>query len=141
MRTRHGRCGRPRRLTASNTLTVPSTLTRAPSGGSARQNGTCSAARWITRVDAALVEHALERRQVGDVACTRRTAAISSGDMTNRQRWGSAPTSSAVTAAPSATSWRTTQVPMHPNAPVTRNRSHRLMTGQTLSYCRRGWLG
>ena len=40
----------PRRLTASNTLTVPTTLTRAPSGGSARQNGTCSAARWMTFV-------------------------------------------------------------------------------------------
>jgi len=32
------------------TLTVPVTLTRAPSGGSARQNGTWSAARWTTLV-------------------------------------------------------------------------------------------
>ena len=56
-------------------------------------------------------------------ACTRCTWPISAGDMTSRQRWGSEPMSSAVTGVPSATSWRTTQVPMHPNAPVTRKRS------------------
>ena len=57
-----------RRAAASSTLTVPTTFTRAPSGGSARQNGTCSAARWITCVIAVLVERALERVEVGDVA-------------------------------------------------------------------------
>ena len=36
--------------TASNTHTVPTTLTRAPRTGSALQNGTCSAARWTTCV-------------------------------------------------------------------------------------------
>ncbi len=68
-------------------------------------------------------------------ACTRRTCPISASDITSRQRWGSAPTSSAVTGVPSATSWRTTQVPMHPNAPVTRKRSlaGEAMIGQTLS--------
>ena len=57
-----------RRRTASKTLTVPTTLTSAPRGGSARQNGTCKAARWMTFVIAAGIEDALDRRQVGDVA-------------------------------------------------------------------------
>ena len=52
-----------RRLTASKTLTVPTTLTRAPSGGSARQNGTCSAARWMTFVMPCSSSDALERRR------------------------------------------------------------------------------
>ena len=39
-----------RRRTASKTLTVPTTLTSAPSGGFARQAGTCNAARWMTVV-------------------------------------------------------------------------------------------
>src|SRR5882724_6762553 len=38
----------PRRRAASNTLTVPTTFTLAPATGSALQNGTCRAARWIT---------------------------------------------------------------------------------------------
>ena len=35
---------------ASNTLTVPTTLTMAPSGGSAAQNGSCRPARCTTCV-------------------------------------------------------------------------------------------
>ncbi len=54
--------------TASNTLTVPTTLTRAPSGGSARTNGTCSAARWITWVIPCSSNAPLQLGQVGDVA-------------------------------------------------------------------------
>src|SRR5438128_833263 len=36
------------RFAASKALTVPTTLTRAPSGGSALQKGSCSPARWTT---------------------------------------------------------------------------------------------
>jgi hypothetical protein len=38
----------PWRLTASNTFTVPITLTSAPRGGSAAASGTRIAARWTT---------------------------------------------------------------------------------------------
>ena len=55
-------------LTASKMLTVPTTLTSAPRGGSARQNGTWSAARWMTFVMPLGVQDRLDRRQVGDVA-------------------------------------------------------------------------
>ena len=64
--------------TASKTLTVPATLTRIPSGGLARTNGTWSAARWTTRRDLVLVDRALESVQVGDVALDDRHAPASS---------------------------------------------------------------
>ena len=59
-------------LTASSTFVVPTTLTAAPSGGFARQNGTCSAARWMTFVTLVLVEGPLEVGEVGDVTLDAR---------------------------------------------------------------------
>ena len=55
-------------MAASKTLIVPSTFTRAPSGGSARQNGTWQRGEVDHVRDLVLVERALDRREVGDVA-------------------------------------------------------------------------
>ena len=75
-----------RRRAASNTLTVPTTLTCAPSGGSARQNGTCSAARWITFViPCSSSAHCTESSSLmSPWICT--TFSSCSSDMSSRRR-------------------------------------------------------
>ncbi len=114
---------RARRLTASKTLMVPSTFTRAPSGGSARQNGTWSAARWMTwSMPRSSITAERPSRSVMSPA-TMSTLASSSAVMIWRSRRGSPPRSNVVTGTPSRTSARTVHAPMHPSAPVTRNRS------------------
>src|SRR5690349_15856457 len=54
---------------------------------------------------------------------SNRTVASSSGVMICWSRRVSVPRSSAMTGTPSRASWRTVHAPMHPRAPVTRNRS------------------
>ena len=72
--TRGPGSGRARAFTASKTTTVPTTLTRAPRTGSARQNGTCSAARWTTCVISCSSRASAESVAVGDVARHERHA-------------------------------------------------------------------
>jgi hypothetical protein len=115
------RCGRA--FAASKTLTVPSTLTRAPSGGSARQNGTCSAARWMTCVTpCSSIARSIAARSVMSPA-TCGIAATASASSSSRSRRGSGERSKVTTSRPSATSSAATHAPMHPYAPVTRKRS------------------
>src|SRR5215208_2668722 len=110
------------RATASNTLTVPTTFTRAPSGGSARQNGTCRAARWITCVMpcSSSVRSSASRSVMSPVTRSRR--ASSSSLSTSLRRWSSGDASNATTGVPSCTSCATVQAPMQPPEPVTRKR-------------------
>src|SRR5262249_55792 len=112
-----------RRLTASKTLTVPTTLTRAPSAGSARQNGTCSAARWITRV----IPWASSRRSRAPRSVMSPRSSVSSaicpGGMINRSRPVSSPRSYATTRSPSSSRVLIVHAPMQPSAPVTSQRS------------------
>ena len=98
----------------------PTTLTRAPSGGSARTNGTCSAARWITCVTPRSSHRAAQLLQVGDVARDAVEPASSSSSSSSRSRWSLPPRSYVVTPQPSSSSSRTAQEPMQPYAPVTR---------------------
>src|SRR5215208_3823109 len=110
------------RATASNTLTVPTTFTRAPSGGSARQNGTCRAARWITCVMpcSSSVRSSASRSVMSPVTRSRR--ASSSSLSTSLRRWSSGDASKATTGVPACTSCATVQAPMQPPEPVTRKR-------------------
>ena len=94
------RCGRA--FAASKTLTVPSTLTRAPSGGSARQNGTCSAARWITCVMpcSSIARSSAARSVMSPATCG--IAATASASSSSRSRRGSVERSNVTTGRPSA---------------------------------------
>src|SRR5918993_767676 len=109
--------------TASKTLTVPTTFTRAPSGGSARQNGTCRAARWMTWVMRCSSSTRSSASRSVMSARTRAGASRSSPARRSRSRWSSSDASSATTPVPSATSRATTHAPMPPPEPVTRKRS------------------
>ena len=51
---------------------MPATLTRIPSGGFARTNGTWSAARWTTRVISCSSSARSSALEVGDVAADER---------------------------------------------------------------------
>src|SRR5262245_59576320 len=109
--------------TAWKTLTVPTTLTRAPSGGSARQNGTWSAARWMTWVIAWSSNACSTAARSVMSPATNVTRANSSSPIISRRRCELPPKSKTTGCWPSRTSVRTTQAPMQPSAPVTRKRS------------------
>ena len=104
-------------------FTVPPTFTAAPSGGSALQNGSCMAARWMicvipcstraSRIIAILVMSPV----------TNRTRLISSSSMMSRRRWMDPPLTSTLVKTPSRTRFFTVHAPIHPVAPVTRNLS------------------
>ena len=64
-----------RPFTASKTFTVPTTFTAAPSDGSARQNGICRAARWMTCVISRSSRTRSSSARVGDVALDERDTA------------------------------------------------------------------
>src|SRR5262245_20059500 len=110
------------RFAASNTLTVPSTFTRAPSGGSARTNGTWSAARWITFV-IECSSSACSREAPSVMSPATCGTASTSSPSSSRSRRGSVERSKVTTSRPSRTSSCTTHAPMQPYAPVTRIRS------------------
>src|SRR4051812_14961516 len=90
----------PRRRTASRTLSVPVTLTAAPATGSARTNGTWSAARWMTPVTPwSSIARSSAARSVTSPA-TRRSAASSSTDSASARRWSLPPRSYVTTSWP-----------------------------------------
>ena len=105
---------------ASNTFTVPTTFTAAPKLGSARQNGICSAARWITRSTPAMAAATASPSVMSPVT---RSKSNGRPPATNSWRALLAPWSNTRTSSPPSSSRRTTQAPMQPSAPVTRKRS------------------
>src|SRR5262245_9414086 len=111
-----------RRETASKTLTVPATLTRIPSGGLARTNGTWRAARWTTRgISCSSSARASASRSV----MSPRTSVMrsTSSPSTRRSRAVSSPRSKPTTSAPSSSAARAVQAPRQARTPVTRKRS------------------
>src|SRR2546428_1927578 len=110
----------PRRRAASNTLTVPTTLTFAPATGSALQNGTCSAARWMT-AQGRSASRASTITLLSEMSPVRhRIFSRSASSMSRRGRRLSSDKSSAHAGTPARTSSASTQLPMQPPAPVTR---------------------
>src|SRR3989442_4678609 len=110
----------PRRRAASNTLTGPTTFTLAAATGSALQNGTCRAARWITaqgRTSSKTWTPVL----ISEMSTVRHAIFSKSLSAINRRgRRLSSDKSSAHAGTPARTSSASTQLPMQPPAPVTR---------------------
>src|SRR6266705_5029034 len=109
----------PRRRAASNTLTVPTTFTFAPATGSALQNGTCRAARWMTA-------QGRSASKTSTITLLSETSPVrhwifsrSPSAMRRRGRRLSSERSNAHAGTPARTSSASTQLPMQPPAPVT----------------------
>src|SRR6266705_1840623 len=110
----------PRRRAASNTLTVPTTFTFAPAIGSALQNGTCSAARWMT-AQGRTASRTSTITLLSEMSPVRhRIFSRSLSAMSKRGRRLSSDKSSAHAGTPARASSASTQLPMQPPAPVTK---------------------
>src|SRR5579875_768533 len=114
---------RPLERTASNTFTVPTTLTAAPSGGFAAHSGSCRPARWTMWVMARSRTTCATASVLVTSSATKSTSSPRRGWEMSSKRRRSARRSLATTAVPSSRSRRTTHAPMQPDAPVTRKRS------------------